>query len=318
MALVKGIVRVAVVGALTLGAGVVVAEWASPGSVRAMAGQARGTLSRTIDSKIEDPIALRAQIRSLEAEYPKKIGEVRGDLVDVQEQIRQLQHELAVSKKVVTLTSTDLARLDEQIGEARSVQAAHQGAIVRISFNDRSLALPDAYSRRNQIEQTAKFHSGRATDLSRDLTYLTQQEEQLAALLTRLETERTEFQAQLFQLDAQIDAIGRNDRMIATMEKRQSTIDEYSRYHASSLDQLHRKLASIRSQQQSRLDSIGRETQHRDYETEAQYLIQQDASAAGRDVRTLPSAGFQTEVEVIEIKPQQADTGSGKPLASRQ
>jgi chromosome segregation ATPase len=318
MALVKGIVRFAVIGALTLGAGVVVAEWASPGSVSALAGQARGAVSRTIDSNIEDPIALRAQIRSLEAEYPKKISEVRGDLVDVQEQIRQLQHELAVSKKVVDLTSMDLAQLDEQIGQARNVQATNHGAIVRISFNERSLALPDAYARRTQIEQTAQFHEGRSSDLSRDLTYLVQQEEQLAMLLTKLETERTEFQAQLFQLDAQIDAIGRNDRMIATMEKRQETIDEYSRYHASSLDQLHRKLSSIRSEQQSRLESITRETQHRDYESEAQYLIDQDGSASRQGALETSGKGFQTEPQIIEIKPSSGDGSTGKPLASRE
>jgi chromosome segregation ATPase len=311
MALIKGIVRFGVISALALGTGVVVAEWASPGSVHAMAGQARNAVTHAIDSNIDDPVALRAQIRSLEAEYPEKIGAVRADLNEVQEQIAQLRHQQAVSDKVVALTQADLARLDGMIGQARDVQTEHAGAIVRVSFGERSLDLSDAYAKRSQIEQTTKFHSQRVNELDRDLGYLEQQEEQLAALCDRLETEQAEFQAQLFQLDAQIDAIGRNDRLISMIEKRQKTIDEQSRYHTDSLEQLHSRLASIRGQQQARLDSITRKAQARDYETEAEYLIQQ-----GADPLATPQTGFQIEPEVIEVNPD-VPSGATKPMAAR-
>lgn len=311
MAFIKGIVRFGVISALALGTGVVVAEWASPGSVHAMAGQAKNAVTSAIDSNIDDPIALRAQIRSLESEYPKKISEVRRDLNEVQDQIAQLRHQQAVSQQVVSLTRSDLAQLDGMIEQARSVQAQHAGAIVQVSFQQNKLDLSDAYGKRQQIEQTTKFHTDRVSEITRDLSYLEKQESQLSALNSRLETERAEFQAQLFQLDAQIDSIGRNDRLITMMEDRQKTIDEQSRYHANSLDGLHRKLASIRGEQQARLDAIARTDQARDYETEAEYLIQQ-----GGEAKALPASGFQIQPDVIEIGPDTAADG-GKPMASR-
>lgn len=311
MSCMKGIVRFGVISALALGTGIVVAEWASPGSVSAMAGQAKSCVTSAIDSNIDDPIALRAQIRSLEAEYPKKISEVRRDLNEVQDQIAQLRHEEAVSRQVVALTQSDLAQLDGMIEQARAVQTQHAGAIVQVSFQQNKLDLPSAYGKRQQIEQTSNFHTERVNELTRDLGYLVKQEEQLSALNNRLETERAEFQAQLFQLDAQIDSIGRNDRLITMMESRQKTIDEQSRYHADSLDGLHRKLASIRSEQQARLERISQTDQARDYETEAKYLIQQ-----GADPQALPAGGFQIEPDVIEIGPE-TTSESGKPMASR-
>lgn len=311
MALIKGIVRFGVISALALGTGVVVAEWASPGSVHAMAGQARNAVTHAIDSNIDDPVALRAQIRALEAEYPRKISDVSRDLNEVREQIAQLRHQQAVSEKVVALTQADLSQLDGMIGQARDVQTQNAGSIVRVSFEQRSLDLSDAYAKRNQIEQTTKFHAQRVTELSRDLGYLEQQEEQLASLCTRLESERDEFQAQLFQLDAQIDSIGRNDRLIVMMEKRQQTIDEQSRYHTDSLEQLHQRLSSIRGEQQARLESITRSAQSRDYETEAEYLIEQ-----GDEPLALPQTGFQIEPEVIEIGPDSVKE-SNKPMAAR-
>lgn len=312
MALIKGIVRFGVISALALGTGAVVAEWASPGSVSAMAGQAKNTITNAIDSNIDNPVALRAQIRALEAEYPQKIGEVRSDLNDVQEQIGQLRHQQAVSDKVVALTKVDLAQLDGMIEQARGVQSQHNGAVVRVSFQRTSLDLSDAYAKRAQIEQTAKFHTDRVKELSRDLGYLTQQEQQLSALRDRLETERAEFQAQLFQLDAQIDSIDRNDRLITMMEKRQKTIDEQSRYHTDSLEQLHAQLSSIRTEQQARLEAITNADQARDYETEAEYLIQQGSD----EPVALPETGFQIEPEVIEITPE-TESQASKPMASR-
>lgn len=310
MALIKGIVRFGIIGALALGTGVVVAEWASPGSVHAMAGQAKNSITHAIDSNIDNPVALRAQIRALESEYPKKISEVRSDLTDVRDQIAQLRHQYAVSDKVVALTRNDLAQLDGMIEQARGIQAQHSGAIVQVSFQQSSINLSDAYGKRSQIEQTSKFHVERVHELQRDLGYLEQQEEQLADLQNRLETEQAEFQAQLFQLDAQIDSIGRNDRLIAMMEKRQKTIDEQSRYRTDSLNQLQQQLASIRGEQQARLESITTRTKSRDYETEAEYLIQQ-----GKEPVALPQAGFTIEPEVIEITPDDAKTS--KPMASR-
>lgn len=315
MSLTKGIIRFGIIGALALGTGVVVAEWASPGSVHAIAGQAKGAISRTIDRNVDDPVALRAQIRDLEAEYPQKIADVRSDLIDVQQQIAQLQHEKAVSEKVVALTQSDLSVLGNGIEEARAVQTANQGVIVKIAFQNRSLGLNDAFARRDQIDQTRSFHASRVNELEKDLGYLSQQEGQLSSLLTRLETERSEFQAQLFQLDAQIDSIDRNERLITMMEDRQKTIEEHTRYQAHSLDQLHSRLSNIRAKQQARLESITTTAQARDYEAEAKFLIDVDGSAMAPSQEVSPTRELQIEPQVIEIKP--STDGSAGPMASK-
>ncbi|HIB64042.1 MAG TPA: hypothetical protein EYO33_02690, partial [Phycisphaerales bacterium] len=71
------------------------------------------------------------------------------------------------------------------------------------------------------------------------------------------------------QLDAQIDSIARNDRMIDMMEDRQATIDEHSRFQANSLDQLNSRLSQIREEQRSRIESITKKNSATSYIDEA-------------------------------------------------
>lgn len=307
----KTVVRGVVITAL---AGGVLVAVAGPQRVGALVTQTRNGINTAIDSNIQDPVLLRTQIRQLESQYPKKIAEVRSDLGEVQGQIAQLQREQQVAEKVVQLASLDLETVDAQLEQARATQLANPGAIVRVAFDSsRAVDLNDAYAKRQQIEQTRDLYAGRARDLAVDLTYLADQEAQLADLLARLETERSEFQAKLFQLDAQIDTIARNERMIQMMEDRQATIDEHSRYQANSLDQLNGRLSQIRNEQRSRLESISRREKGRDYVNEAEFLINRDGEATQTGARSLPAPVIETGPRVIEVRP---DTPSGKPQAS--
>ena len=77
---VKGAVRFGVMAALAGGAAAVVAEAARPGSVGAILHQTSGMVGSVIDANIDDPAAMRAQIKRLQAEYPEKIAEVRARL----------------------------------------------------------------------------------------------------------------------------------------------------------------------------------------------------------------------------------------------
>lgn len=302
MSVAKCVIRGAVLTALIGGGTAVVAETVRPGSVRALVGQAGNAVASVIDSNIDDPVALRAQLKSLEAEYPEQIAEVRADLSEAEEQIAQLERERAISDRVVALAGEDLSRLETGIARARGVQEEKQHAIVRISFDNRSLGLRDAYAKASQIEQTKTIYQQRAGEIATELTYLADQRDQLAALLTKLETEHAEFQAQLFQLDAQIDAIARSDRMLAMMEDRQATIDEHRRYKSASLDHLHSKLAKVRAEQKSRLEAIsGRETD-RGYLDEARYLIDSEGGPVKVETEWAPA-----EAGVVEIDP---DDGS--------
>lgn len=305
---IKGTVRFAVLAALAGGTAAVVAEAARPGSVGAIFHQATGAVGRLIDHNIDDPVALRAQIRALEADYPKKISEVRADLSEVREQIDRLDRERRVSDKVVQLTASDLDLIDTGLTRARAVADANQGAIVRISFDERRLSMHDAMARRSQIAQTRQVYQNRVGEIDTELGFLGEQEAQLADLLTRLETEHAEFQAQLFQLDAQIDSIARNDRLIAMMEARQKTIDEHSRYQSHSLEQLQGRLSRVRGEQQARIAQITRSESARDYVDEAKFMVDQE-----RAVRALiePARSIERaprpEPGVIEIDPTDSD-----------
>jgi len=303
----KTVVRGVVITAL---AGGVLVAVAGPHRVGAMVHQARGNIVSVIDSNIDDPILLRAQIKKLETQYPGKIAEVRSDLAEVQTQIAQLNRELQVANKVIALAGGDLEVVDSQIAQARVTQIANPGAIVRISFNNKAVDLDDAYGKRQQIEQTKNLYGSRAQDLSIDLGYLNDQEVQLADLHERLVSEQAEFQAKLFQLDAQIDTIARNDRLIGMMEDRQATIDEHSRFQANSLDQLNNRLSNIRTEQRSRLESIARKDQDTDYTREAEFLIDQE----GREQNLESTPLLQIEPTVIEITPE--DAQPSKPMAS--
>ncbi len=307
----KTVVRVGLLAALAGGALVVVA---GPDGVHALIHQARANVSGAINSVVDDPIALRAQLKSLEAEYPKKIADVRSDLGELHGQIGELERELAVSEKVVELASNDLARLDGTISEARAVQAENPGAIVKVVFNGAPMVADEAYGKRSHIQQTRNIHATRVNELNTDLGYLRQQEGQLAELLTKLETERSEFQTQLFQLDAQIDSVARNDRMIDMMEKRQATIDEHSRFEAHSLDQIRNRLNSKLSQQRQELEHISSNQRRTDYEGEARFLLDQEGvSQDSSGFTPAPVRGFVVEPQVIEV-PSTRDSG---PMAIR-
>ena len=303
----KTVVRGVVITAL---AGGVLVAVAGPHRVHALLDQTRNNVVSVIDSNIDDPVLLRAQIKKLEAQYPGKIAEVRSDLAEVQTQIAQLERELQIANKVVSLASGDLEVVDSQIAQARVTQTANPGAIVRISFNNRPVDLDDAYGKRQQIEQTKNLYASRAQDLGVDLGYLHDQEAQLADLHERLTTEQSEFQAKLFQLDAQIDTIARNDRLIDMMEDRQATIDEHSRFQANSLDQLNSRLSNIRTEQRARLESIARKDRDHDYIDEAKFIIDQEGRVQSHEEREQ----FQLEPPVIDITPE--DSQPSKPVAS--
>jgi DNA repair exonuclease SbcCD ATPase subunit len=314
MSFAKHLVRYAVVAGLVGGTAVLVA---GPDRAGAMFSQFRTKVNETIDRNIDDPIALRAQMKKLESAYPQRIAAVRGDLSELREQVSQLNREMTVSHRVVSLAEQDLTRMQSLIGKAETTQASLDGgaAIVRVVFDNESLNLRDAYGRANKIQQVRQAYANRTVEIDRDLGYLTQQEERLAGLLTQLETEHQEFQAQLWQMDRQVDSIARNERLIEMMEKRQRTIDDQGRYGAVSLDQLASKFADIRGKQESRLQSLAHSANTLNYEERAKFEL--DA----RPAASLPS-GWQSPQRhsptIIEITPDDhAPAGEHTPATKR-
>jgi len=307
MGICKGLVRTAVIVGLAGGAAVLVA---GPERVGAILTQTRNSVNCQLDKVIDDPVALREQLRDLEGQYPKRIADVRGDLAELREQVAQLNNDRAVSSRVVELADRDLSTLQPMIQKAEAMTASTSGVyttnssysptVVRIAFGHEQLDLKQAYSRAEQAEQARAVYSGRVNEIDKDLGYLSEQETRLTDLVTTLETEQAQFQSQLWQLDHQIDAIGRNDRMIKVMQKRQETIEQHSRYRVASLDQLTARFAEIRTKQEAKLQSLGKSSGRMNYEDRARIDL---------DARTTPKAtesGFTRPVTptVTVIRPE--------------
>lgn len=294
---VKALVRTAVITGLVGGAAVVIA---GPDRVGALVCQARGAINNTIDSAIGDPVALRAQIRSLSAQYPEKIAEVRADLAELRQQISQVKQDQELSERVVALADNDLSQMQGLLARAENAQT--DGAIVRVVFNNEPVNLEDAYAKATRMQQVKEAHEIRLHDGERNLMKMGEQEQRLTELLGQLETEQVSFQSQLWQLECEIDSIARNERMISTMERRKDSIDRHSRYNAGSLEQLNARFAEIRAKQEARIESLGSTRSMTNYENRAK--IELDARGF-KDRKT----EVRIKPPVIEIKPDGVTDG---------
>jgi predicted nuclease with TOPRIM domain len=305
----KGVVRTGLIVALVGGAAAVVA---GPHRVHALVDQARGRIQRTVDRMIDDPVALRAQLRELEGQYPARISEVRGDLEEVNRHLAQLHNHKAESLGVVELTSADLGQMQGLLAQAEEARAgAHGPAIVRVSFNNQSLDVADAYAKANRLTQIRDAYQSRAEEVDREVGYVAQQRDRLAELLAQLETEQAEFQAQLWQLDRQIDTVARNDRMIAVLKKRECSIEKQSRYDAGSLGQITGRLEKIRAEQEGKLEQFRRSSDIEAYENAARFKVNGRASKYDRP-KTIEVAPT-----IIQIQPSNGQAKALPPTASK-
>lgn len=300
MCIVKTAMRIAVVGGLATGVAVLIA---GPHRVAALAGQARQAVVTKIDQSIDDPVALRAQLRTLETEYPERIASVRSDLAELDAQMQELARDKAVSDRVVEMASADLTELKGMLDRAESVRTETPTAFIQVRFDAQPYSLDEAYGRATQINNTINVYSTRSADADRDLGFLAQQRDRLAELLNTLETERAQFQAQIWQLDGQIEMIARNDKLIDIVEKRQDSIERHSKFEAVSLEQITGRMAKIRAEQEARLQSLASQGKTTDYEKKAEVML--DAENTARDIfkRSQELAPPATSSESIEILP---------------
>lgn len=327
MAFFKHVVRYGVIAGLVAGTAAVVA---GPDRIGALCSQAQNGINSAIDAHIDDPVALRHQMRRLAGQYPERIAAVQRDLAEVRSQQTQLRQEAEVSERVVSLASADLDQMRGLIGRAEVTQTAAaatgEASIVRVAFDGESLDMKQAYAKARSIQQVADAYTQRLTDIQRDMGYLSQQEQRLAQLNDQLGQEYTDFQAQMWQMDRQVDTIARNERLIGMMEKRQRTLDEQGRYGADSMQQLSSRFADIRAKQEARLETLSQSSNINNYEDRAK--LQLDAQRAYRTgVSTIkPPAPKPTVIEITPgdlarpapvVTPAQPTDASGKPVAMK-
>lgn len=311
--IVKTVVRFGVIAGLGTGVAVLVA---GPERVAALASSAHTKALSCIDSQIDDPTVIRAQLRTLEAKYPERIADVRGDLAELNEQIRQIDREKTVAQRVVALADNDLLQLKDMLARAEEARSANgPGRAVVVSFNQQDMPLDAAYSRATQIAQTKTAYASRAADAERTLSYLEQQSTRLQQLLSKLEGEHADFQTQLWQLDHQVDAIARNERLLDMLEKRQKMIDDRSRYDVVSLDQVNSRLTQIRSKQESQFEALDKAADRLNYEDIALQQVEAEKAARNEFEKSLQTAP--TAPTPIRIAPGDAtETSDAQPTPS--
>jgi chromosome segregation ATPase len=280
MGIISKVIRTSVIAGVV--GGVVVAGTimvAGPQRSAAIFHQLQQDVIQKIDHNLEDPVAMRQQLRELAQEYPSKISSLRGDLAELQTQIRQLDRDRAVSQRVVDLASRDMDSLQPLLATA----TAEGNTRLASARTEGDYAIEQTKARARRIRQTQAAYSNRASEASHDLVYLRQQENRMEELVGQLQGEYEQFQVQLTQLERQVDAIERNDRLISLLERRQRRINEMSRFEASSLEHVVSRLAELRSRQEAELQLLTADQGRVDYESMALQELNQE-SAVQRDL----------------------------------
>ncbi|MBK7404674.1 MAG: hypothetical protein IPJ41_08575 [Phycisphaerales bacterium] len=320
MGIIKPVIWVGVAGTLAAGTALAVM---GPQRAHAFLNQARANINSSIDSNISDPVALRQQLRDLESKYPARIAEVRGELAETTSQVDQLQRERTVSGRVVELADADLGQIKSLLAKADAARTDGTYAVVKVRFGEESLSMDQAYSKANQISQLRSAYASRSSDIDRDMSLLQAQQQRLTQLLAQLESERSQFQNQLWQLDRQVDAIARNDRMIEMLQQRQEVFDRQDPYQAANLDHVQGRIAQTLAEQESKINTLANTSIADTYRTaaETELNLQTRVGQEYLDAQKgLDPHGVQFEPAVIEIRPDgetRSLPSAGRPTASK-
>jgi len=310
--IVKTVIRLGVIGGLVTGAAVLIA---GPERASAVFQQARGKLVHAIDQNIDDPVAMRAQLRSLESQYPRRISEVQGQLAEVHAHLRQLERDRTVADFIVSLAQSDYDELSALITRAEAARAENTGYAIAISFDQRSYDLDAAYRRAGDVSRTIDVYAARIADYDQELSSLRGDEEQLTRLLQKLETEHGEFQAQIANLERQIDAVARMGRMADLMAERQKRLDELSRYQVASLDQFKATLAKRQAELEARITTLSQREDRSTYEDVAKLQIDREHSDRSRQERKTIAPATHNR-PVIEIRSGEKNAGESDAAKS--
>jgi chromosome segregation ATPase len=266
MCITRCILRWGLISALAVGGLAVLA----PDHTAACFSMIRGKAQNAMDNFVSDPVALRHQLEGLSKEYPDRIAEVRGEIAEVDHQIGQFSRDIAIAQRVVAMTSKDLDELGTLVARAEeSVKSTSRPVSIR--YAGTKLNLDEAYNEGRRIQHVRTTYGDRQAHDQQQLTFLTQQKQRLTEILNKLESEFSTFQAQLWALDRQIDAIERNERLITLTEEQQATLASYEKFgKVGSLKQLEAKLAELRTKQEAQLQYLSKQGVNTDYENRAQ------------------------------------------------
>jgi predicted RNase H-like nuclease (RuvC/YqgF family) len=277
MTLCKTIVRWTIVAGLALGGITLII---GPERVEAAFGAIQTQATALVDEYIdvEEAQALRSRLHELAEAYPDRIAEIRGEVARVETQLEQFAHDADVARRVVAMTGADLEQL------ALKVQSAERGGVRTVSLvsGDAGVNLDVAYREGRRIKGIHETYQERLVSDQRQITMLETQRERLAALLEQIEDEFADYQAQVWQLDRQIDSIQRNDRLIALTESQQATLRAFeSPGNAEGLRAIETRLAELQAVQEGTLQALTERGRQNEYEHRAQMMLNQNMPTEG-------------------------------------
>ena len=272
----KTLCRVTVLGGLATGGLVLLA---GPQRVGMLFDQARTVVSDRIDDHIQDPIALRNQLRDLEKQYPDRIAQVEGEVAQLSQEMAQLERDRAVSARVIELAQADLDELAPMIEQAQAARSESPSALIRVHWAGQPLSYENALTRAANIRSTYNAYASRVVEADSTLEVLSTQRARLTDILTELQNEYATFRVQITELDGQIAAIERNERLIDMVEEREKAIAQLDRHESHSLEHIKGKLAKTRAEQEARLNAALTGNKGDDYAREAEEMLRREAAA---------------------------------------
>ena len=290
----RSVLRWGLIGGLALGGATLLI---GPERVAMGLSQIRSKAQGVVDGCIDDPVALRSQLQALAEEYPDRIAEVRGEIAEVDQQIKQFDRDVDIANRVVAMTTDDLKELKTLVARAEA-EAAQSVRPVSIRFEGVRFSVDEAYTEGHRINNVRQTYRDRLAHDEVQTKFLQEQKSRLAQILDKLETDYNTYQSQLWQLDRQIDSIQRNDRLIELTEQQQATLEGYEKFgKLNNLKQLEAKLAELRAKQEAQLQHLEKASINVQYEERAEYEM--DAEEFGEDP-------FE-EVEIKSDEPRSAD-----------
>lgn len=264
----RSLLRWGIIGGLALGG---VAVLIGPDRVAAAFDQVRSSARSAADRFVEDPVALRRQLSKLAEQYPERIGQIRSELAQVERQLRQLEQDNEVAKRVVAMTTADLDRIRVAVsgGEGSERLVGLDGIDAR-----RVEAARDEARRINQVRLS---YQDRFAGNTQQLEFLGQQKERLSKILSRIEGEYAQFESKMAVLDRQIDSIARNERLIEMTKSQQALLSDYDKLgQVGNLGQLEARLTELRTVQEAQLQALSKAGIPDDYEQRAKAALSED------------------------------------------
>ncbi|MBT6269019.1 MAG: hypothetical protein HOI88_01535 [Phycisphaerae bacterium] len=262
------IVRWGLIGGLAVGG---VTLLVGPQRVLACFDQLQQEANTVIDGLVDDPIVLRRQLEDLAKEYPARIAEIRGEVAKLEQQLLQFERDEKISRRVIELTTADLEALRSLVEDAEAMLGV-RGSTPSLRFEGVRYDLQDAYTEGRRIRTVRANYEDRLASDRRQMGLLNEQGDRLGDVLENIEQEYETYRTQMWQLDREIDAIERNEHIIAMVEKQHETLTGFDRVgNPGNLDQVRSKLAEIRTVQESTILALTETGAGSDYETRARF-----------------------------------------------